>query len=46
MFPVEKDEVLVLIRALSWYLIDQLKEGDDEAAKKTAKLLHILSHEI
>jgi len=44
--PMRQDQILVISRALSWYQIDCLKEGDSEAAKKVALLLHELLHNV
>lgn len=37
-------QYIVLIRALALYLEDQIKEGDLDNAKDTAKLISIASH--
>lgn len=44
--PMRQDQILILLRALSWYQIDCLKEGDSEAAKDVALLLHELLHNV
>lgn len=41
-----QDQILTITRALSWYQIDLLKEGDSEAAKRIALLLHELLHNV
>jgi hypothetical protein len=35
---------IILIRSLALYLEDQIKEGDLDNAKETAKLISIASH--
>jgi hypothetical protein len=37
-------QCIVLIRALAFYLEDQIKEGDLANATETAKLISIASH--
>lgn len=46
MLPIDKKEYIILIRALSAYLLDLTKNGDLTNAEQCAKLLHILTHEL
>lgn len=44
--PMEQSNIMIMSRALSWYQIDLLKEGDNEMAKRVALLLHELLHNV
>jgi hypothetical protein len=46
MFHLTQDQLLVIVRALSFYLIDQIKEGDVDNAAKTANMIFEASHSL
>jgi hypothetical protein len=39
-----QQQLIIVIRSLAFYLEDQIKEGDLDNAKETAKLISIASH--
>jgi hypothetical protein len=43
---MQQSKILIMSRALSWYQIDCLKNGDHEMAKEVALLLHELLHNV
>jgi len=44
--PIRQDQILVISRALSWYQVDCLDNGDYKMAKEVALLLHELLHNV
>ena len=46
MHSLSQEQLLIIIRGLSLYLIDQIKEGDVDNAEKTAKIISEASHSL
>ena len=46
MVGLTQEQLLIAIRALSLYMIDQVQNGDLDNSEKTAKLIHELSHNL
>ena len=46
MISLYQEQLLIIVRALSFYLIDQIKEGDVDNAERTAKMIFEASHSL
>lgn len=46
MLHIPQDQLVIIIRALSFYQIDLLKEGDVDNAAKVAKMLEEAAHNL
>jgi hypothetical protein len=46
MLGIPQKDLLLIVRALSWYQIDALKNGDADAASHAAELMHEVSHNL
>jgi hypothetical protein len=46
MFHLTQEQLLIIVRALSFYMIDQIKEGDVDNAAKTANMIFEASHSL
>jgi hypothetical protein len=46
MHSLSQEQLLIIIRGLSLYLLDQIKEGDVDNAEKTAKIISEASHSL
>ena len=46
MISLSQEQLMIVIRALSLYMIDQVQNGDLDNSEKTAKLIHEAAHNI
>jgi hypothetical protein len=46
MNSLSQEQLLIVIRALSTYLLEQVQNDDTTNAEKTAKLLHEATHNL
>lgn len=46
MIHASQREILVIIRALTHYLMDAMKHEDHNSATEIASMLHMLTHEL
>ena len=45
MHSLSQEQLLIIVRGLSLYIIGQIKDGDVDNAEKTAKIIeHVVKH--
>jgi hypothetical protein len=46
MHSLSQEQLLIIVRGLSLYIISQIKDGDVDNAEKTAKIISEASHSL